>query len=100
MEETKFSEKWLRLLTKTIIACESTRRTLTIYQTEDARRRATILLEKASPLFDREYLDDGDWHEMFILLLAAHGHHRELTFNEIEELSDRAMRLNGLCSQL
>lgn len=88
------------LLVKTIIACDSRRRTLNINQVAEAVSRADQLLQKAEALLDREYINDGEWHSQFLMMLVIHSYQREIAFNEMEELSDQAARLHGLYKQV
>lgn len=87
------------LLARLILAQDSVKRRQNIHQVGDAYRRANALLEKADSLMV-ERVENGEWHGQFMMMLAAHGFYKELTFNEMEELSDRAAFLHGLCKKV
>lgn len=69
-------------------------RHLNIYQLENFHRQAKQILGEVAPLLDR---DSGDWQNLFLIVLGVA--HRPLSFNEMEELSDRVIYLHGLCDR-
>ena len=88
------------LLTKIILGVDSAKRRLNINQVSHAYIKSRHLLEKAAPLFDHNCIQNEGWHEQFLILLGVHGSQRELTSKDMEELSDRAVRLHNFFNQI
>ncbi|MEQ9370663.1 MAG: hypothetical protein RIG63_16805 [Coleofasciculus chthonoplastes F3-SA18-01] len=69
-------------------------RYLNIWQVENFRRQAKQILEEVAPLLDD---DVSSWQNLFLIILGIF--RKPLSFNEMEELRDRAVHLHELCNR-
>lgn len=85
-------------LAAAITALLATKKRLNIHQVSDAYKRAKIICETAEPLLDCGATEDEQG--LFLLMIAAFGHNRELNLSDLEELSGRAKFLHGLLEKV
>lgn len=90
----------INLLARIIIARNSVDRRYNIHQVEAVYNRAAQLIGTVFPLLDREYIEDGTWHFDFLLMVGCLCHDRDCPYNDLEDLSDRAVHLSSLCNQI
>ncbi|MEQ9486166.1 hypothetical protein [Coleofasciculus sp. F4-SAH-05] len=90
----------INLLARAIVARNTVDRRFNIHQVEAVYDRAALLFERVRPLLDREYIENGTWHDFFLLMLSCFCRDRECSYNDMEDLSDRAVYLSSLCNQI
>ena len=87
------------LLARVIIAFKSKRLRLNINQVNDSYSRADEIIQQTESVLDGDWLNEK-WAVIFICLLGAYAHDRQLSINDIEDLSDRAIKLQGFIDRL
>ncbi len=94
-------ERNRELLAKIIVSSKSRKLRLNINQIDNSYGRADEILDQLFSVLGDEWVsDNADCCEMLICLLGTHHDRFLLTDNEIEEMSDHAIRLQSLCNQL